>query len=248
MARGEYQAQQVVADVVVERRIQIGPAGFLLDFELAADLLVLALEELLAAQEIDRAMLGGGHQPRARIVGDARLRPALQRGDERVLRQFLGEADVTHDACEAGDQPWGFDPPDRVDGAMCFGGRHGSRLEHRRAPMQGGPFGLRRYYSFGPTCSKNSQARTSMPQPICAPRCAAGCFEAISTASSMFFASTMKNAPTISLASLNGPSVTRGLSLPGRIDFQYCGIDSDPMALTLPVASNAASWLRHFLT
>ena len=76
-------------------------------------------------------------------------------------------------------------------------------------------------YSFAPTCSKNSQARTSMPQPTCAPRLAAGCFEAISTASSMFFASTMKNAPTISFASVKGPSVTVGLSPPGRIDFQY---------------------------
>src|SRR4030095_5718265 len=76
----------------------------------------------------------------------------------------------------------------------------------------------RESYSFAATCSKNSQARTSMPQPTCAPRCAAGCFEAISTASSRFFASTIKNAPTISFASVKGPSVTDGLPVPGGID------------------------------
>jgi hypothetical protein len=42
-------------------------------------------------------MLGRGHQPGARVVRDARLRPLLQRRDERLLREVLGEGDVTHD-------------------------------------------------------------------------------------------------------------------------------------------------------
>ena len=54
---------------------------------------------------VDRAMLRGGHEPGARIVRDARLRPLLERGDERVLRELLGEADVAHDPREPGDEP-----------------------------------------------------------------------------------------------------------------------------------------------
>ena len=44
-------------------------------------------------------------------------------------------ADVAHDPREAGDEPGGLDPPDRVDGAMGvgsrLGSRHGSRSDHR---------------------------------------------------------------------------------------------------------------------
>ena len=50
-------------------------------------------------------MLRRGHEPGARVVRDARLRPLLERGDERVLREILGQADVAHDAREAGDEP-----------------------------------------------------------------------------------------------------------------------------------------------
>jgi hypothetical protein len=50
-------------------------------------------------------MLGGGHEPGARVVRDARLRPLLKRGDESILRQVLGKADVTHDAREPSDEP-----------------------------------------------------------------------------------------------------------------------------------------------
>ena len=57
---------------------------------------MLALEQRSPAQQVDRAMLRGGHQPGARVVRDARLRPLLERGDERVLRQVLGQADVAH--------------------------------------------------------------------------------------------------------------------------------------------------------
>src|SRR2546427_3525880 len=49
-------------------------------------------------------MLRGGHEPSARIVRDARLRPALERDDERVLRQVLGQTDVAGDPGEPGDE------------------------------------------------------------------------------------------------------------------------------------------------
>ena len=44
--------------------------------------------------------------------------PLLERGDEGVLGQLLGEADVAHDAGEAGDERGGLDAPDGVDGAI----------------------------------------------------------------------------------------------------------------------------------
>ena len=85
---------------------------------------MLALEQRVAAEEVDRAVLGGGHQPGARVVRDARLRPLLERGDESILRELLGEADVAHHPREPGDESGRLDPPDGVDRAMCVGSRH----------------------------------------------------------------------------------------------------------------------------
>ena len=59
------------------------------------------------------------------LSGTPVARPLLERGDQRVLRELLGEADVAHDAREPGDEPRRLDPPDRVDRAMGIGGRHG---------------------------------------------------------------------------------------------------------------------------
>ncbi len=83
---------------------------------LRSRLVVLALEHLPAAQLVDGAVLRRRHQPRARVVGDARLRPTLERRDERLLRQILGHADVANHAHEPADQPRGLDAPDRFDG------------------------------------------------------------------------------------------------------------------------------------
>ena len=131
MAGGEDQPQQVVADGVVERVEQRFGLVRALVLEFAREFLVLALQQLAAAQPVDGAMLGGGHQPRARVVGHAGLGPAFERGDEGVLREFLGQADVAHHARQPGDEPGRFDPPDRFDGAMDVGRRHGERSDHR---------------------------------------------------------------------------------------------------------------------
>ena len=48
-------------------------------------------------------------------------------GDERVLRELFGEADIADDPREPGDDSGGLDPPDCVDGAMCIGSRHDYR-------------------------------------------------------------------------------------------------------------------------
>src|SRR5207248_355720 len=54
-----------------------------------------------------------------RCARDARLRPLLQRRDQRVLRELLGEPDVAHHPGQTGDHPGGLDPPygfDRLGG------------------------------------------------------------------------------------------------------------------------------------
>ena len=130
MAGGEHEAEEVVADVVVDGGVEIGHGHLLLGLELVAELLVLAIEQRSPAQQVDGAMLRGGHQPGAGVVRDARLRPPLQRGDERVLGQVLGHTDVAHHPRETRDQPGGFDPPDRVDRPMGVGSRHGSQSRH----------------------------------------------------------------------------------------------------------------------
>jgi hypothetical protein len=63
-------------------------------------------------------MFCGPHEPGARLLRDARTRPLLERGNQRVLRQLLGEADVADDPRETGDQPGGLDSPDGVDGPL----------------------------------------------------------------------------------------------------------------------------------
>ena len=74
--------------------------------------------QLVAAQVVDGPVLGGGHEPRAGIIGDAALGPAFERGDEGVLREIFGETDVADDARECGDKARGLDAPDGVDGAV----------------------------------------------------------------------------------------------------------------------------------
>ena len=105
MAGREHETQKVVADVIVERRVEIRNGHLLPGLELAPELLVLALDELVPAPEIDRTMLRGGHEPCARVVRDARLRPLLERGNERILRELLGPTDVADDPRETGDEP-----------------------------------------------------------------------------------------------------------------------------------------------
>ena len=136
MAGREHQAEQVVPDVVLvcdsEVRLPRLPR-----LDLASELLLLALEHLVAAQAVDAATLGGGHEPGARIVRDARLRPLLERGHEGLLREVLGPPDVAHHSRETGDEAGRLDAPDGVDGAMDVGrvtrSRRGRRLRPTRA-------------------------------------------------------------------------------------------------------------------
>ena len=84
----------LVADRVVERFVR-GRAR-LLGLELVRDLLVLLRLQRVAPQHVDRAVLRRRHEPRSRVVGNTGARPLLERGDQRVLRELLREADVAH--------------------------------------------------------------------------------------------------------------------------------------------------------
>ena len=110
-----------------------------------ADFALVAVRPAVAPKEIDRAILRGGHEPGARVVRNARLRPLLERGDEDVLRELLGQADVALDPRDAGDEARGLDAKDRadrgvdqgVDRGICLGGLHGPRSQHALPRAQG---------------------------------------------------------------------------------------------------------------
>jgi hypothetical protein len=41
-------------------------------------------------------MFRGSHEPGTWVIGDARFRPLPESGDQGILSEFLGEADVPH--------------------------------------------------------------------------------------------------------------------------------------------------------
>ena len=124
MTCNEHQAQEVVFNIIVDCGVEIRH-GHLPGLELATELFVLSIEQRSPAKLVDRTMLGGRHEAGARLVRDARLRPLLERGHQRVVRQILGKSDIAHNPRETGDEPRPFDSKDRVDCAMCIGSRHG---------------------------------------------------------------------------------------------------------------------------
>ncbi len=119
MAGGEDQPQQVVADRVVERGLEVGRRRVLRRLHVVADLLVLPIEHPAAPEVIDGAVLGRRHEPGARVPRNARPGPLLERGDERVVRQVFRQVDVAHDAGQRGDQLRRFNAPDGVNRAAA---------------------------------------------------------------------------------------------------------------------------------
>ena len=88
----------------------------MLDLHFLTDFLVLALEPLVAAQQIDGAILRGGHEPGAGVARDARLRPLLERGDQSIVRQILGQTDVAHDPRQTGNyRPSGYKVEENIE-------------------------------------------------------------------------------------------------------------------------------------
>ena len=88
---------------------------------------MLTLQQFAPPQPVDGSVLPRSHQPRARIIRDAGLRPLLESCDEGILRKLLGETYIAHHARQSRDDPRRLDPPDCFDRAMCIGSRHGYR-------------------------------------------------------------------------------------------------------------------------
>ncbi len=84
MAGGEDEAQEIVVERVVDRGRKVLALGQA-QLRVSAELRGLALVDLGAANPVDGAMLGGRHEPGARVVRDTRLGPLLEGGDERLL-------------------------------------------------------------------------------------------------------------------------------------------------------------------
>jgi hypothetical protein len=120
MAGHEDKAEEIVPDLIVDRRVQV--QAFLSPLDIAFDLFVLALERLAAPDQVDREVFRGPHQPGARPLRHAFGGPLLERGDQGVLRKLLSRADVADDASQPRDEPGRLDSPDRFDRAMRFGG------------------------------------------------------------------------------------------------------------------------------
>jgi hypothetical protein len=83
-------------------------------------------------------MLGRRHQPRAGVAGDALHRPLLERGDQSVLRQFLGDPDIAHYPRETSNKAGRLDPPDCVNGTVGVGAMgvdSGHRFRSHHLPL-----------------------------------------------------------------------------------------------------------------
>ena len=116
MTRGEDQSQQIIADRIVGALLEIRDRREQ-RLDVAVDFVV-PTKQLLSAQAVERAILGRCHEPSARFVGYAVDRPVFERGDERVLRKFLGEADIAQHARKTGDEFRCLDAPYRFDRAV----------------------------------------------------------------------------------------------------------------------------------
>jgi hypothetical protein len=102
VAGQEDQPEDVVLDVV-DLGVEIGHAVVLP--EVVAQLFGLAAQRVDAAEVVDATPLRGRHQPRGRIVRDALRGPLLERSDQRVLGEVLGQGHVPGHPGQRGDQP-----------------------------------------------------------------------------------------------------------------------------------------------
>ena len=109
----EDQPQDVVLDVV-DLVVEVGHPC-LLPAPGVLELGHLAAQRVGAPEVVDTAALGRRHQPGRRVVGDPRHRPLLQRGEQRVLREVLGQVDVTRHPGESTKNEAGRLGPPRGD-------------------------------------------------------------------------------------------------------------------------------------
>ena len=73
MASGEHEAQEIVANLIVERGIEIGLRHVLLNLKLIAEFPMLSFEQLVAAEKIDGSMFCCGHEPSPGVIRDTQI-------------------------------------------------------------------------------------------------------------------------------------------------------------------------------
>jgi hypothetical protein len=71
MAGGEDEPQEIVVEWIVDVGLEIGVLDLAMDLDLARELPHLSLVDFGSAQAVDRVVLGGAHEPGARVVRDA---------------------------------------------------------------------------------------------------------------------------------------------------------------------------------
>lgn len=103
--------------------------------EVPGQFLVLAVEPLRPSNVVDRATLRDRRQPGPRIVRHPGRRPLLQRRDQGVLGELLGESDVVDKPGQPGDDPGRLQLPDGVDRPM-YGGHWWAISPAARRPAE----------------------------------------------------------------------------------------------------------------
>jgi hypothetical protein len=129
---GEQQAEEVVADAVVQPVVEQIHVSHLRSGTVepsvgdrAADLGELARIRAAAPDQVDGLVTRGGDQPPGGVRRDAADRPLLEGRHERVLGDLLAETDVAEHAAGHGDDRGGLHPPHRLRGPPGVGCGHG---------------------------------------------------------------------------------------------------------------------------
>ncbi len=153
VAGGEDEPEQVVVDVVRVGGLLRRGRGL----QAPADLGEFAGVGVAAPDQVDGPVPGGGHEPGAGVVRHPFPGPPLQGGDEGVLRQFLGDADVPDDPGDAGDDAGRLQAEDGLDRV-----RRGGLWFHSppcNTPGAGRPNGLSPRRSPAPRRRRSRTAR-----------------------------------------------------------------------------------------
>src|SRR5699024_453240 len=175
------------------------------------ELPVARLRPLPASPAVDRAALGHGGEPRARIARHPALAPLPERRHQGLTRTVLGRRHVPGHPGQRGDHRGPLDPPDGVEA--------GGEIVHRGPSVEGCGSGVPSssrqpfsfwMYSLSANSSKSDSSvtrRTSRttPGPI-------GARRAHSAASSFDETSRIQNPLNSSWISPYGPSVMTGSS------------------------------------
>jgi hypothetical protein len=136
MTRHENETQKVVSDVVVNGGVKLVDGRFLRLDNRWRQLGMLSVEHLVASQRIHRAMLGCSHQPGGWIIGNAGLRPLLERYYQSVLSEIFSETNVVNQARQCGNELRRLHPPDSFDTLVRFQGRSQSLSRNHRNKLR----------------------------------------------------------------------------------------------------------------